>query len=293
MGGFLLGLPDDVWLEHILTSLDVFDIISWSAVSKDCHRLAHATTWPIDNKKGDVEVRVCDDKKRAIVKHAKQNWERIRWAVCLHPDPHENDAEKLRQTLWELASINLHRFEMTQQSITDLSMFAHIHTLIVNFCDSVTDVSALGDVHTLDLSHSVNLSDISPLSNVHTLSLRGCRLITDVSPLAKVHTLNLAFCHGITDVSPLRGVYSLDLSQCRGFTNVNMLGSVHELFLRNCMGISDVSGLGTCHTLNLCNCHLVTDISMLGNVQRLTIMGCSVSEETANTYLSRVPVLRK
>ena len=69
-------------------------------------------------------------------------------------------------------------------------------------------LALVGHVHKLEISDS-NITDVSALGCLHTLNLTGCTGITDVSALDGVHTLTLTGCTGIANVSALGGVHTL------------------------------------------------------------------------------------
>ena len=99
---------------------------------------------------------------------------------------------------------NLHRLELVDTYITDVSALGSIHELVIRDCNSLEDVSALGNVHDLKLVRCKSIKDVSSLGGVCHLELNALNRVRDVSMLATVHTLKMKAMFNVHDVRALR-----------------------------------------------------------------------------------------
>jgi hypothetical protein len=142
------------------------------------------------------------------------------------------------------------------------------------------------------------ISDVSMFSHVHYLQLRGLPLITDVSRLGKIPHLVLAnlcalqsleglggsqgnseiiisYCQNVSDFSPLNEMFRLYLERMDHFSNAEQVSSVSHLTLSNCSSLTDTRPLCHVKSLHLIDCHGIEALDGLTNVPRLFVEKCS------------------
>ena len=273
-------LPGET-LAHILSYLNVRDIISFSTVDK-YHRefldvlrhregvyLSYNDELPSSqifklirrvsfaSKVGKKEMRLIRDLYAVKVTYLRCESLDLRQADKLHTiDLSCTPVSRI------LISDNVHTLDLSRSRITDVSEFGNVPVLNLSL-NNVKDVSALGNVNCLDLSNT-RVADVSALGNVRMLDLSYTK-VTDVRALGNVDTLNLTGTR-VIDVSALANVRHLDLSNTL-VTDVSALANVDTLILYRAP-VSDVSALVNVRILDI-SFTLVTDVSKLTNLETL------------------------
>lgn len=191
------------------------------------------------------------------------------------------DYNKFQALLNDAASLaNMkHLTIVNMPEVTDVSMFRHIETLVLNRLDNVVDVSVLGGpgsgVKKLTLRLLPKVVSLSGIGGVNHLILVRLDNVTSIADL-EGNAFQIFEANGlskVSDISVLRNASSIALTNMPLVSNISALRGVKCVNLFDMAGVTDVSALRGVEKLRLVDLDNVSDVSMLRGVSSLSLHG--------------------
>lgn len=261
------SLPDDVWIELILTKLHSKDIIAFSGTSRRNNKMAKKVQLPFKptpfpHRSNNIYLTFNDTYFSNTI-DILETWQRNHGNMDTDKNGgiefkcvfNEKRTDFIPDWVSKVFEVEVYSYDFALFDAAIMNRYFRGVPIVTISCCTVQNLNVFSN------AKQVNLYDVN---------------IDDISPLVSVEYVSLMDCPNISDVSCLRNVKKLYLSDVKKVKEVHSLNKLHHLFIDNMqhahVRIYDLDNISIL-SLNR-TCYVREEVLQLKKLKRLKLRGC-------------------